>query len=258
MWGAIIGDISGSTYEYEQFGKVHKVKDPIILGKDSFYTDDTILTMALLDAYLHKKNYEEKLKEYAFKYEKQKNKGFDTVFSKGYMRWCRNLRDNKSIGNGAMMRISSIPYLSQSREEMEEEVVKATVPSHNTEEAVESALIISDIIYSLKNGVPKEELIAKYNDYINYHDFTSFNATCYKTLNNCLYALFNSTDYEDAIKTVISYGGDTDTNACIVGSMAEVLHGVPEHLVVKARKKLPDCFNILLDEAYERDNKRIK
>ena len=71
--GAIIGDISGSTYEYEQFGKVHKVKDPIILGKDSFYTDDTILTIALLDAYLHKKNYEEKLKEYAFKYEKQKH-----------------------------------------------------------------------------------------------------------------------------------------------------------------------------------------
>lgn len=258
MWGAIIGDMAGSIYEFEQFSKVHKIEDPIILASDSYYTDDTILTIAILDAYLHKKNYEEKLKEYAFNHEKQTHDGFTTVFSKGYMNWCRNLRSNKSIGNGAMMRISSIPYLSNSREEMEEEVVKATVPSHNTEEAIECALIISDIIYSLKNGIPKEELIDKYKQYVNYHRFTSFNATCYKTLNNCLYALFNSESYEDAIKKVLSYGGDTDTNACIVGSMAEALHGVPAHLVVEARSKLPSNFIDLLDEAYERDSKRTR
>ena len=113
---------------------------------------------------------------------------------------------------------------------------------------------LMDIHYILKHTLHKEEkvrdTITTLLDSLMLVDSTAEDAI--RALSSRI------TDYEDAIKTVISYGGDTDTNACIVGSMAEVLHGVPEHLVVKARKKLPDCFNILLDEAYERDNKRIK
>jgi len=73
-------------------------------------------------------------------------------------------------------------------------------------------------------------------------------------LDICLYILFISNDFEDAIRKAISIGGDTDTIACIVGSMAEALYGIPEELIAKAKEKLPNNFVELLDREYE--NKR--
>ena len=64
-------------------------------------------------------------------------------------------------------------------------------------------------------------------------------------------------NFEDAVKKVISYGGDTDTNGAIVGAMAEAYFGIPEHLVSKARAKLPIYLSYVLDDAYIRKNRRI-
>ena len=41
-----------------------------------------------------------------------------------------------------------------------------------------------------------------------------------------IYYLRNNTPYETAIKEVLMKGGDTDTNACIVGSVLGALHGI--------------------------------
>jgi ADP-ribosylglycohydrolase len=107
-------------------------------------------------------------------------------------------------------------------------------------------------------GYSKEEIFSKIDvGTIEYKPFEKFNKTCYETLNNCLYAFFNSVNFEDAICKVISYGGDTDTNAAIVGGMAEAFYGIPEHLVRKARKKLPTIFSIILDDAYAKKSKNI-
>ena len=64
MFGAIIGDLAGSIYEFEQVKKAHSVEMQNILENDSFFSDDTILTIAILDAVLSKQGYEKKLKEY--------------------------------------------------------------------------------------------------------------------------------------------------------------------------------------------------
>ncbi len=258
MWGAIIGDIAGSTYEAEQFGNVHKVSVDKIITDKSMFTDDTILTIAILDAYLNDKDYENKIKEYANNYRGVKHPGFPDAFSQGFLRWVDGVRDNNSIGNGAMMRISSIPFLSTDYMQMLDDVKAATMTSHNTEEAISCTVVISEIIYSALNGETKEELAHRYKDYIFYKDFIEFNATCKKTLNNCLYAVFSSSSYEETIRKVISYGGDTDTDACIAGAMAESLYGAPSYLIEEARKKLPDSFIYLLDQAYERKNKKIR
>ena len=256
MWGAIIGDIAGSIYEGEQVKNTHRIIVNNLIEDDSFFSDDTILTIAILDAYLNDKNYEEKLKEYVNKYRDIKHPYFNSPFSPGFIKWADGKRGNNSIGNGAMMRISSIPYLANSFIELIDEVNNATSVSHNTREAVGCTLVISDIIYSSIHGMPKEELQKKYKKYINYHDFEHFNSTCYETLNNCLYALFSTNCFEDAIKEVISYGGDTDTNACIVGSMAESMYGVPNYLIEEARSKLPSEFIELLDIAYSKTNNK--
>lgn len=76
--------------------------------------------------------------------------------------------------------------------------------------------------------------------------------TCYETLNNCLYALFSSDSFEESLKKVVSYGGDTDTNACIVGSMAEAMYGIDISLIETASKKLPKSFVKKLEIGYSK------
>ncbi len=82
-------------------------------------------------------------------------------------------------------------------------------------------------------------------------NISKFNYTCEDTIDVCLYSLFNSTSFEDSLRFAISFGGDTDTNACIVGSMAEALYGIDKSLVDKAISKLPSEFVSVLEKGYQ-------
>ena len=64
MLGAIIGDLAGSIYEFEQINNFHNVKINSIIEENAFFSDDTILTIAIADAILNNVDYETKLKEY--------------------------------------------------------------------------------------------------------------------------------------------------------------------------------------------------
>lgn len=64
--------------------------------------------------------------------------------------------------------------------------------------------------------------------------------------------MFESNSFEESIKKVISFGGDTDTNACIVGSMAEAMYGIEPKLIEQAKEKLPLEFITILDDAYKK------
>ena len=158
----------------------------------------------------------------------------------------------KSIGNGAMMRISAVGYLFNNKKDIINNARLATIPSHNSWEAINSATKVVLIIFLARLGFSKEEIIKELNLKLNYSDFGGFNTTCYKTIDNCLYALFTSSSFEESLLKVISFGGDTDTNACIVGSMAEALYGIPKELIEEANKKIPNDFSNLLDKGYSR------
>ena len=80
---------------------------------------------------------------------------------------------------------------------------------------------------------------------------TKFNYTCEDTINVCLYSFFESNSFEESIRLVISFGGDTDTNACIVGSMAEAFYGIPDSLKQQALNKMPDNFKIIIENFYK-------
>ena len=255
MWGAIIGDLAGSIYEYEQSKQTSKLNPVDLISEKSFYSDDTILTIAILDAILNNKDYAFYLRKYAQEFKNYKpnfNPYFKGIFSPGFTNWSKGDQTGNSIGNGAMMRISPVGYLFNTEEEIIENATKATIPSHNSPEAVKSAVIVSLIIYYARIGLPKEEIIKKLNLKYEYKPFEKFNVTCKETIENCLYALFDSTSFNESIKKVISYGGDTDTNACIVGSMAEALYGIPKELKKEARKRIPPNFGNLLDKGYSK------
>lgn len=72
------------------------------------------------------------------------------------------------------------------------------------------------------------------------------------TNTNIIFALLASNDFEETIRNAVSFGSDTDTIACIAGSMAEALYGIPNELREAAINKLPDEFNELLDKGYSK------
>lgn len=253
MWGSIIGDIAGSIYEYGQVKKVMSVSVKDIIPVNGFYSDDTILTIAVVDAILNNGSYEDYLKKYAREYSlyvPNHKPYFKSIFSPGFTKWVNSEGFGFSTGNGAMMRIAGVGYLFDTEADVIKNARLATIPSHNTIEAIECATLVSLVIYYARTGLNKEDIIKKLGLIYSYVPFKKFNMTCYETIGNCLYALFSSLSFEEAIRKVISYGGDSDTNACIVGAMAEALYGVDDSLINKAREFVPIEFSNKLDKAY--------
>ena len=256
MWGAVIGDLSGSIYEYSQTTGITTIDNKnILISPNSFYSDDTILTIAILDAYLNDKDYSKYLKLYTRLYKDYQpnfHPYFKTSFSPGFLKWANDKKEGISTGNGALMRISPVAYLADSLETLVKETRKATLPSHNSEEALTTTDLLARIIFLARHNTPKEDILKELNIQLKYVPFTKFNTTCNTTIGNCLYAAFTSNSYEEAISKVISYGGDTDTNACIVGSIAESLYGLDPSLIEQAKEKIPDSFTKKLELGYRR------
>ena len=245
MYGAIIGDLAGSVYEYDQIKKVKSVKMNNVIEDNAFFSDDTVLTIAIMDAIQNNKDYNYYLRKYIEEYKDYLpnfNPYFNTLFSPNLIKWSENNYVGLSKGNGAMMRISPVGYLFDTEKEVIENAKYATMVSHNSEEAISSATTIALVIYYLRKGLTKEEVFKKLNLEKKYIPFSKFNYTCSETMNNCLYAFYMSYSFEDAIRRTLLMGGDTDTNAAIVGSMAEAIYKIDEELIKKANDKLPKEF----------------
>lgn len=261
MLGAIIGDLAGSIYEFDQFTQHSKVKMKNIIEDNSFFSDDTILTVAIADAIINNKTYETTLKEYAIKYGNkipQNIPYFKTMFSPGFTEWAKGNYKGQSSGNGAMMRVSPVGYLFNTEEDVIKNSHQATIPSHNTKDALYAAQIIALIIFYARKGMTKQDIINKLNLRIVEPNIKEFNYTCSDTIDLCLYSFFNSNSFEESIRLAISFGGDTDTNACIVGSMAEAIYGIGDELKQKALAKLPPEFVEILNKCYKKVNECVQ
>lgn len=255
MYGAIIGDLSGSIYEYDQFRKTQPISVKTLISHNSFFSDDTILTVAIADAILSHGDYKEYLRSYAKKYASYKpsfNPYFDGIFSPGFMKWANGNYQGTSHGNGAMMRISPVGYLFNSEQEVIENAALATSPSHNSKEAIEAATKVALMVFYLRNGIKKEKAMRMLKISPNYISFKRFNMTCEETFNNCMYVLSVSSSFDKAVINAVEMGGDTDTNAAIVGSMAEALYGIDNTIIEKATEKLPEEFIKILNDVYSK------
>lgn len=245
MYGAIIGDLAGSIYEYSQLKEIESIVTDELISKDSFFSDDTILTIAVLDAIMNGCSYEDYLRIYIDKYKDYKpnfSPYFKSSFSPGLIKWSRGLSNGNSCGNGALMRISPVGYMFDTYDDVVKNAIKATIPSHDSEEAVESAKVVALIIFYLNSGMDIHDIFEMMKIKVKYEPFKKFNTTCSETLGNCLYALYNSTSFDDAIKKTLLMGGDTDTNCCIVGGMAAAMYGVSDEMINIVNDKIPDDF----------------
>lgn len=248
MIGAIIGDIVGSRYEFNNI----REKNFIINKEKSFITDDSIMTLAVCDWYLNtdktKESATKKLKLWGRKYP-------DCSYGSSFRYWLfsADSRPYYSYGNGSAMRISSLPYLVKTKQELEEAVINATSITHDHPEGIKGALVVANCIYMALNGCSKDEIkvyaieqypIIKTFNYEHLRQTYSFNETCQNTVPQAIFCFLISKDFEDCLRTTISIGGDCDTSACISCSIAEAYYkDIPLYLKELAKSKFKTDSN---------------
>ncbi len=237
MLGAIIGDIVGSRFEWNNI----KSKEFEFLTYKCFPTDDSIMTLALAQAILVSKPDHSDLSKNAVECMQAVGRNYpDCGYGGSFYKWMfsDDPQPYNSYGNGAAMRVSAAGFAANSIEDAKEISKKVTEVTHNHPEGIKGAEATAVAIYMAKTGSSMLEI----RDYIdkNYYpmNFTldgirasyKFNETCQDTVPQALMAFFESTDFEDAIRNAISIGGDSDTLAAICGGVAEAYYGVPTEI----------------------------
>lgn len=269
MLGAIIGDVAGSYYEvlevlevkqkrkraYEERIKILDKNTPLF-HKNSSCTDDSILTYSIYDAI---KNNDQDYGKYLRLYgQKEVELGCDIYgrsrFGKGFIEWLQGNFQGTSYGNGAAMRISPIGYLFNTIEEVKENAYLATIPSHNHPEAIKGAECIAVSIFLLRTGHTKDEVkkYVKANYYSLDYDLEDlrhnykFSSKTINSVPQALFCFFESNDFESTIRNAISIGGDTDTIACIAGSLAEAIYEIPDEIIKSVKPYLREYMQDIL------------
>lgn len=242
MLGAIIGDIIGSKYEFNNTFDYNFE----MFSDGCDFTDDTICTVAIADAILNKRSYQESLHDWCRRYPNPKG-----AYGGRFAGWVHSdcPQPYNSWGNGAAMRVSPIGWAFNEPHTIIREAVNSAKVSHDHVEGLIGASAVAMAMYeaklfpTAKKAKPYISSIARwyYGD-----DFKMglprqgvFDETCQGCVPLALYIILESDDFEDAIRKAISYGGDSDTLGAIVGSIAEPLFGIPTYMREKALDYLP-------------------
>ena len=249
MIGAIIGDCAGSVFEWHSI----KTTDFDLFSYKSRFTDDTVMTIATADVLLHQLTYEESYSKWGWRYPKA---GYGGRFFK----WLRskNRAPYNSLGNGSAMRVSPVGWVFSTLEETLEEAERSAICTHNHPEGIAGAQSVAAAIYLARTGSSKDE-IQSYIEKTWYYDLHrtidsirpdyEFDVTCPGSVPEAIIAFLESTDYESAVRLAISLGGDSDTQACIAGSIAEAFYReIPANIVQEVRTLLDDPLLEILDE----------
>lgn len=252
MLGAIIGDIVGSIYEFDNI----KTKDFDLFSNKMFFTDDTVMTIAVANAIMEggkPQYYLEYMKMWGLLY-------FDKSYGSSFRKWLTlKLEKSKpynSWGNGSAMRVSPCGWVAKLNIPIEEGIkqtedlakISAEV-THNHPEGIKGAQATAVSIFYMRHGksknavneykeILKNEIEKRYDYNLNFtldsiRPFYEFDVSCQGTVPQAIVAFLESADFEDAIRNAISIGGDSDTLAAITGSIAEAAYGIPNEIKEK-------------------------
>ena len=258
MYGAILGDMIGSPYEFDRGGKT---KDFPLFSQGSRFTDDTVMTIAVADALVEVGEEADEaavcaavvraMQGWGRRYPRA---GYGGLFR----RWLASDEPEPygSFGNGSAMRVAAAGWLYDTLTRTREVARQTAVVTHNHAEGIKGAEATASAIFLAREGKSKEEIkgyivrefgydLSRTLDEI--RPFYSMDATCQGSVPEAILSFLESTDFEDAVRNAVSLGGDTDTVACIAGSIAEAFYGVPEALKAECRRRLPQEMLAVLD-----------
>lgn len=242
MLGAIIGDIAGSIYEFNNYRRT----DFEFMSEDCTYTDDSVMTAAVAQAILDWRNgapdlaFETvaRMREFG---RADPGRGYGGMFR----RWLASeqpMGPYGSYGNGSAMRVSAAGFAAGSVEEAKLISREVTRVTHDHPEGLKGAEAAAVLIRLALEGKTKAELRAYAEEHYYPLDFTideirpyyQFNETCQDTVPQAIEAFLESEDFESAIRLAVSVGGDSDTLAAITGGIAEAYYGIPQVLRERA------------------------
>lgn len=238
MIGAIIGDIVGSVYEFNN----HRSKDFPLFAERAFFTDDTVLTVALAETLLQGGDYGEAMRRWYRLYPRASYGG-------RFRDWARTLEAGPyySWGNGSAMRVSPVGFAFDNMDLVLKRADDSAQPTHNHPEGIKGAQSVAASILLARQGASKDEIRRHVETEFEYDLEPSldeirkdyeFDVSCQGTVPPAIRAFLEAEDFEDAIRNAISLGGDSDTLACITGSIAEAYFGVPEWIEAEALMRL--------------------
>lgn len=262
MYGAILGDIIGSPYEFD---RGNKSKDYPLFSPNSAYTDDSVMTLAVADAFLSlspeaadkdiRRRLIQSMQTYGRKYPYA---GYGGMFR----RWLKdsNPQPYGSYGNGSAMRVSSAAWLFDDLETVRHMAQLSAEVTHNHPEGIKGAEAIASAIFLARTGSTKAEI----KNYIEQQFHYDLSRTCdeirptYRHVESCqetvpesITAFLEGNSFENVIRTAVSLGGDCDTLTAIAGSIAEGFYGVPEELKQQYRERLPEDLRKVLQRFEE-------
>ena len=259
MYGALLGDIIGSPFEFDMG---NKSKEFPLFSKNSTFTDDSVMTIAVGNAFLDaqpnadiewiRRRLISSMKQYGRKFPRA---GYGGMFR----RWlkCDDPQPYGSFGNGSAMRVSSAAWLYNDLETVRSMARLSAEVSHNHPEGIKGAEATASAIFLARTGSTKEEIKAYIVDNFGYDLSRTCDEirpgyhhveTCQETVPEAITAFLEGESFEDVIRTAVSLGGDCDTLTCIAGSIAEGFYGIPEELKQECRNRLPEELRKVLDQ----------
>ena len=272
LLGAVIGDISGSWYE---FRGLKQRPDTLVTQRD-FFTDDSVLTLAVAEGMMNgfeqvdraKLQYEDA--QAAFRLEIVKSicefahRYPDAGYGNTFIRWCAEAyrrqvyQPYNSWGNGSAMRASFAGWAAQSLEEALLLGKLSAEVTHNHPEGIKGAQAIAAGIYLLRSGKSKAD-VREYLSQMYDLNFTldeirptyRFEVSCQKSVPQAINAFLEAEDFEDTLKNALSLGGDADTLAAMAGSLAEACYPIPTDLEDRAWAKLTPDLQAVVRRANE-------
>ncbi len=249
MIGAIIGDIIGAPFE---FNSTKRTEFSLFCDRSQF-TDDTVLTIATADALMHKIPYDVAFKKWG-------KENLYAGYGGSFLRWLISPESEpyNSYGNGSGMRVSPVGWFFQTLEETLAEAANSAICTHNHPEGIKGAQAIASSIFLARTGKSKEEIRSFIEQEFQYdlnrtideiRPHYTFKVICQKSVPESIIAFLDSTDYVNAVRLAISLGGDSDTQGCMAGAIAEAFYkSVPTDIVEQARERLPKEMLAIVDE----------
>ena len=260
MYGAILGDIIGSPFEFD---RGDKTKEFDLFTKGCDFTDDSVMTIAVGEALLAvgPEATVKEIEEAVVTNMQDRGKRYPYAGYGGRFRYWlreRNPKPYGSYGNGSAMRVSAVGWLYDSLERTRE-VARATANvTHNHPEGIKGAEATASAIYMARKESSKEEIKEYIEREFHYNlDRTldeirpgyHMDETCQRTVPEAIIAFLESKDFEDAIRNAVSLGGDTDTLGAITGSIAEAFYGISAVLIAECRSRIDEgLMTDILDE----------
>ena len=248
MYGAILGDIIGSPYEFDMG---NKSKDFPLFSGNSTCTDDTVMTIAVANAFLDAPE-EEGIRQRLIASMQRFGKLYPYAGYGGmFRRWLKsaNPQPYGSYGNGSAMRVSSAAWLFDDLDAVRRMARLSAEVTHNHPEGIKGAEATASAVFLARTGSTKEQIKAYMEDTFGYDLSRTCDQirptyhhveSCQETVPEAVTAFLEGKSFEDVIRTAVSLGGDCDTLTCIAGSIAEGFYGVPENLKQECRNRLPE------------------